>query len=215
MSEVFSSPVLRIEQPRRGPFAKSRYKVMDGDGTVLAIAGQTNDEGRSEMRGLLPGKSNLDARAVTLTTPDGEPLLIVDKQSGREYTEILRPDGERVGSFVTERVGRRYVIYDDDGTLIGAVDVDVPRNNFQVKDAEGGNVAHVRKKWAGLATHLLTTARRTGRTAGASRRRSRRSRTACWPPSGSSPRSAAGATPRSAARTTGTIRGAVPASTTR
>ncbi|GAA1805966.1 phospholipid scramblase-related protein [Actinomadura chokoriensis] len=158
MSEVFSSPVLKVEQPRRGPFAKSQYKVMDGDGTVLAIAGQTNDEGRSEMRGLFPGKSNLDARAVLLTTPDGEPLLMVDKQSGREYTEVFRPDGERVGSFVTERVGRRYVIYDDDGTFIGAVDVDVPRNNFLVKDADGGQVAHVRKKWAGLATHLLTTA---------------------------------------------------------
>jgi len=158
VSEVFSSPVLKVEQPRRGPFAKSQYKVLDGDGTVLAIAGQTNDEGRSEMRGLVPGKSNLDARAVLVTTPDGEPLLIVDKQSGREYTEILQADGERIGSFVTERVGRRYVIYDDDGTLIGAVDVDVPRNNFAVKDADGSKVAHVRKKWAGLATHLLTTA---------------------------------------------------------
>ncbi|GAA1896957.1 phospholipid scramblase-related protein [Actinomadura bangladeshensis] len=158
MSEVFSSPVLKVEQPRRGPFAKSQYKVMDGDGTVLAIAGQTNDEGRSELRGLFPGKSNLDARAVLLTTPGGEPLLMVDKQSGREFTEVFRPDGERVGSFVTERVGRRYIIYDDDGTFIGAVDVDVPRNNFLVKDADGGQVAHVRKKWAGLATHLLTTA---------------------------------------------------------
>ncbi|WP_433229510.1 phospholipid scramblase-related protein [Actinomadura formosensis] len=158
MSEVFRSPVLKVEQPRRGPFAKSRYKVMDGDGIVLAIAGQTKDDGRAEMRGLVPGKSNLDARAVLLTTPDGEPLLMVDKQSGREYTEILKPDGERIGSFVTERVGRRYVIYDDDGTLIGSVEVDVPRTNFQVKDADSGKVAHVRKKWAGLATHLLTTA---------------------------------------------------------
>jgi uncharacterized protein YxjI len=159
VSEVFSSPVLRVEQPRRGPFAKSRYKVLDGDGTVLAIAAPTEDHGDSAvMRGLFPGKSNLDARAVLLTTPDGEPLYVVDKQAGREYTEILRPDGERVGSFVTERVGRRYVIYDDGGAHIGTVEVDVPRNNFEVKDPNGGKVAHVRKKWAGLATHLLTTA---------------------------------------------------------
>lgn len=158
MSEVFSSAVLKVEQPRRGPFAKSRYKVMDGDGIVLAVAGQTNDEGRSEMRGLFPGKSNLDARAVMLSTPDGEPLLIVNKQRGRELTEILRPDGERVGAFITERVGRRYAVHGGDDAVIGAVDVDIPRNNFEVKDADGGKVAHVRKKWAGLATHLLTTA---------------------------------------------------------
>ena len=158
MSEVFSSAVLKVEQPRRGPFAKSRYKVMDGDGIVLAVAGQTNDEGRSEMRGLFPGKSNLDARAVMLSTPDGEPLLIVNKQRGRELTEILRPDGERVGAFITERVGRRYAVHGGDDAVIGAVDVDIPRNNFEVKDADGCKVAHVRKKWAGLATHLLTTA---------------------------------------------------------
>ena len=158
MKEVFGSPVLKVEQPRRGPFAKSRYKILDGDGTVLAIAAPTDSEGRVEMKGVLRGKSNLDPRAVLLTNPDGDPLLIVDKQAGREYTEILNAEGESFGSFVTERVGRRYVVYDGEGTLIGAVGVDVPRNNFEVSDTKGKKVAHVRKKWAGLATHLLTTA---------------------------------------------------------
>lgn len=158
MNEVFGSRVLKVEQPRRGPFAKSRYKVLDGDGTVLAVAAPADDQGRVDVRGVFPGKSNLDARAVLLTTPDGDPLLIVDKQRGREYTEILTPEEEAIGSFVTERVGRRYVVYDGDGTLIGAVTVDVPRNNFEVSDVAGTKVAHVRKRWAGLATHLLTTA---------------------------------------------------------
>ncbi|WUH97977.1 phospholipid scramblase family protein [Spirillospora sp. NBC_00431] len=158
MTEVFSSPVLKVEQPRRGPFAKSRYKVLDGDGVVLAIAAPTDDQGRADMRGVLAGKSNLDARAVLITTPGGDPILIVDKQRGREYTEILGPEGDAFGSFVTERVGRRYVVYDGEGSLIGAVAVDVPRNNFEVTDKDGAKVAHVRKKWAGLATHLLTTA---------------------------------------------------------
>ncbi|TDC61768.1 hypothetical protein E1200_28160 [Actinomadura sp. GC306] len=159
MSDPFSSSVLKVEQPRRGPFGKSRYKVLDGDDTVLAIAAPSVDEGRAEaMRGIVPGKSNLDARAVQLTTPGGELLLTVEKLRGRDYTEILGPKEEAIGSFVTERVGRRYVIYDGDGTLIGAVEVDVPRNNFEVLDNGGTKVAHVRKKWAGLATHLLTTA---------------------------------------------------------
>ncbi|GAA4234461.1 hypothetical protein GCM10022254_39330 [Actinomadura meridiana] len=158
MDEVFGSPVLKVEQPRRGPFAKSRYKILDGDGTVLAVAAPADAHGRAQMRGVVPGKSNLDARAVLLTTPDGDPLLVVDKQQGREYTEILTPQEEAIGSFVTERVGRRYVVYDGDGSLIGAVTVDVPRNNFELFDTDENKVAHVRKKWAGLATHLLTTA---------------------------------------------------------
>lgn len=45
MTDPFSSSVLRVEQPRRGPFAKSRYKVLDGDGTVVAIAAPTEDQG--------------------------------------------------------------------------------------------------------------------------------------------------------------------------
>ncbi|TYB41003.1 phospholipid scramblase-related protein [Actinomadura chibensis] len=158
MTEVFGSPVLRVEQPRRGPFAKSRYKVLDDAGTVLAIAAPADSQGHVEMRGVVPGKSNLDPRAVLLTTPDGDPLYIVDKQAGREYTEILTPEGDSYGSFVTERVGRRYVVYDGEGALIGMVAVDVPRTNFEVSDTAGNKVAHVRKKWAGLATHLLTTA---------------------------------------------------------
>ena len=163
MSEVFSSPVLRVEQPRRGPFAKSRYRVLDGEGTMLAVAGETSEKGRAEaLRTVFPGKSDFDAHTVLLTTPDGEPLLIVDKQKGRERTDVRRPQGELVGSFVTERVGRRYVLQDGDNTVIGTVAVDVPRNNFEVIDTEGGKVAHVRKKWAGLATHLLTTADKYG-----------------------------------------------------
>jgi uncharacterized protein YxjI len=158
VDEVFGSPVLKVEQPRRGPFAKSRYKVLDGEGTVLAVAAPADSHGRAQMRSVVPGKSNLDARAVLLTTPDGDPLLIVDKQQGREYTEILTPEETAIGSFVTERVGRRYVVYDGDGSLIGAVAVDVPRNNFELFDNAEKKVAHVRKKWAGLATHLLTTA---------------------------------------------------------
>jgi len=159
MGDPFSSSTLKVEQPRTGPFGKARYKVLDGDGALLAIAAPTADKGRAEaMRGIVPGKSNLDARAVRLTTPDGAPLMIVDKQRGREYTEILDPEENAIGSFVTERVGRRYVIYDGDGALLGAVDVDVPRTNFAVLDNDGTKVAHVRKRWAGLATHLLTTA---------------------------------------------------------
>ncbi|QFG21942.1 phospholipid scramblase-related protein [Actinomadura sp. WMMB 499] len=158
MSEAFSSPVLKVEQPRRGPFAKSKYRVMDGDGTTVAVADETERRRGDALRTAFPGKSDLDARAVLLSTPEGEPLLVVDKQKGRALTEVRRPDGDVVGAFVTERVGRRYALHDPDGTVLGDVDVDIPRNNFAVRDANGTKVAHARKKWAGVVTHLLTTA---------------------------------------------------------
>jgi hypothetical protein len=159
MSDPFSSSVLRVEQPRRGPFARSQYKVLDGDGTLIAVADQSNTPARAErLQTYFPGKSELHARAVLLTTPDGTPLLVVDKESGRMLTTVLRADGELVGTFRTERVGRRYTVRDGGGKTIGEIAVDLGRNNFTVTDTGGNRVGHVRKKWAGLATHLLTTA---------------------------------------------------------
>ncbi|MFD0855511.1 phospholipid scramblase-related protein [Actinomadura adrarensis] len=159
MSDPFATSVLRVEQPRRGPFARSRYKVMDGDGTVLAVADENGERGRSEkLVTLFPGKSDLHARAVLLTTRDGEPLLVVDKEQGRMRTTVTRPDGEVVGTFHTERVGRRYKLRDGDGKPLGEISVDLGKNNFAITDADGKRVGHVRKRFAGLATHLLTTA---------------------------------------------------------
>ncbi|MEW2359856.1 phospholipid scramblase-related protein [Spirillospora sp. NPDC029432] len=160
MSEPFSSSTFRVEQPRRGPFARSQYRVMDGDGTLLALADQIGERARSErLRTYFPGKSELHARAVLLVTPEDEtPLLVVDKEEGRMRTTVARPDGGLVGTFRTERVGRRYVLLDGDDKTIGDITVDLARNNFTVKDTEGRRVGHVRKKWAGIATHLLTTA---------------------------------------------------------
>jgi len=159
MSDPFGSSVLRVEQPRRGPFARSRYKVLDGDGTLLAVADQNDTPALVQrLQTYFPGKSDIHARAVLLTTPDGTPLLVVDKEEGRVRTNVFRPGGELVGYFRTERIGRRYSIRDGDKKELGAIDVDLAHNNFSITDTGGTKVAHVRKKWAGLATHLLTTA---------------------------------------------------------
>lgn len=160
MSRLFTASNLRVEQPRRGPFAKSQYRVLDDDGTLLAEASETGRPKRETLRSIFPGKSDLDPRTVLLTSPDGDPLLIVDKREGRELTVLERPGGELVGQIRTERLGRRYLLIDTDEHKVGEIGVDVGHNNFTVTDAKGTKVALVRKRWAGLATHLLTTADR-------------------------------------------------------
>jgi uncharacterized protein YxjI len=158
MSDPFSASTLTVEQPRRGPYAKSRYKVMDGR-TLLAIAEENDKRGRAEkLKTFFPGKSQLNARAVMLTTPDGTPLLVVDKQVGRMLTTVLRPGGEVVGTFRTERVGRLYKLRDSDDKLLGEISVHVSRSDFTITDVGGNQVGRVRKKFIGVATHLLTTA---------------------------------------------------------
>jgi uncharacterized protein YxjI len=158
MSDPFDTSVLRVEQPRRGSFAKSRYRVMDGDGTLLAVAEENDKRGLEKLKAFFPGKSQLNARAVLLTTPEGTPLLVVDKQVGRMLTTVVRPGGEIVGTFRTERVGRLYKLRDGDNKPLCEILVDLGRNNFTISDTDGSQVGQVRKKFNGLATHLFTTA---------------------------------------------------------
>lgn len=162
VTPLFNSPVLRVEQPRKGPFAKSQYKVFDGEGTLIAIAAEQERARRETLRTVFPGKSDLDPRAVLLSSPEGDPLLIVDKQQGRDLTLVRRPDGESIGEIRTERVGRRYILVDADGARLGEIKVDLGHNTFTVLDKQGSRVAEVRKKWSGVFTHLLTTADKYG-----------------------------------------------------
>ncbi|MFC9973444.1 LURP-one-related family protein [Spirillospora sp. NPDC127200] len=159
MSALSRTSFLRVEQPRRGPFARTQYKVLDESGTLLALAAEPRDRTRIEhLKKVFPGKSELDARVVDLTDPEGEPLLVIAKQQGRLLTTLHDADGEPIGTINTERVARRYVLRDVAGAKLGEIEGDVPRRNFTVTDREGTRVARVEKKFAGLATHLLTTA---------------------------------------------------------
>ncbi|MEU5885031.1 phospholipid scramblase-related protein [Spirillospora sp. NPDC047279] len=161
MSDLFESPVLRVEQPRKAPLGKTQYKVLDGKGTLLAVATETTDRTpRESLKTMFPGKSEMDAHLLEVCTTEGDPLYYVDKAQGRMLTAIRRPDGELVGAFRTERVGRLYTLRDDDNKRFGEIEGDVPRRNFTVKNADGVKVAQIQKKWAGIATHLLTTADR-------------------------------------------------------
>ncbi|MQY04304.1 phospholipid scramblase-related protein [Actinomadura macrotermitis] len=160
MTELFTDATFRVDQPRRGPYARSRYRISDMDGNVLAIADQAGKRRGETLKAVFPGKSELDARAVVLTTTDGDPLLEIDKEAGRLLISVRGPDGEPIGAIHTERVGRRYILRDPETVKLGEIGVDLSRNHFTVTDRSGSRVAYVRKRFAGLATHLLTTADR-------------------------------------------------------
>ncbi|MGK5553891.1 phospholipid scramblase-related protein [Actinomadura kijaniata] len=159
MTDLFTASSFRVEQPRRGPFARTRYKILAEDGTLLAQAAEPQEGNRLEhLRKVFPGKSELDARVVDVTDPDGEPLLVIAKRAGRMLTTLHDADGETLGTVNTERIARRYLLRDPGGTKVGEIAGDVARRNFTVTDTSGTAVAHIRKKFAGIATHLLTTA---------------------------------------------------------
>ncbi|WP_019635117.1 phospholipid scramblase-related protein [Actinomadura atramentaria] len=158
MSELFTAPALRVEQPRRG--SSVRYRVLDDSGTLLAVAERVGERRRGDgvRNALRGGASDLDARAVTLSTPDGEPLFEVDKAAGRTLITLRRPDGTTIGTYNTRYAGREFTLRDPDEHKVGSLVADLAQRNFTITDPDRNQVGTVRKRFAGIATHLLTTA---------------------------------------------------------
>ncbi|MBG6093413.1 phospholipid scramblase-related protein [Actinomadura viridis] len=164
MTDLFTSPVLRVEQPRRVPAARSRYKVFDGQGTLLAEADERDVPLRRQASRALFGEGD-DRRTVHVEDGRGHPLLILEKPKSARFpvgTWVSTPDGALIGSIRMDTHRFRYVLLDMAERPVGRLEGNRSARKFKVLDGHGAHVAQVDKKWKGAATELLTTADRYG-----------------------------------------------------
>jgi uncharacterized protein YxjI len=161
VNDLFNSPVIWIEQPRKVLATHAHYKISDAERTLLAVAVEADVRtwGRA-LRTALPASPPAGAQRLLVSTAGEEPLLVLDKQDGGRLTEIRHPDGELFGAIRARRTTRHYTLQDPGGERIGEVTGDLSLRRFAVTSATGGKVAQVNKKWAGLAAEVLTTADR-------------------------------------------------------
>jgi hypothetical protein len=157
MDDLFSSPVLRVDQPRGAPAARSRYKVFDGRGTLLATAEERDVPLlRQAARTAFGGGDG--RRVVHVENAQGAPLLIVARD-GRRRTRVHTPQGVPIGS-VQHLDHYRYALLDAEDRQVGQLDGSRFGRSFPVLDAHGHHVAQLDKKWKGAVTEVLTTADR-------------------------------------------------------
>jgi uncharacterized protein YxjI len=157
MSDLFNSPVLRVDQPRGAPAARSRYRVYDGHGTLLATAEERDVSlARQTVRTAFGGSDS--GRTVHVESGQGTPLLVVEKQNARG-TRVSTPDGVLIGSLQNRKL-YEYALLDAAERQVGALDGNRVGRKFPVLDGYGNHVAQVDKKWKGAATEILTTADR-------------------------------------------------------
>jgi hypothetical protein len=157
MSDLFQAQVLRVEQPRRLPAAKSQYKVFDGHGTLLATASERAVPLRRQATRALFG-NGADHRVVHVERPDGAPLLVLERRPSAG-TWVSGPYGEPIGSLQVDRHLYRYRLLDAAERPVGRLEGNRLARKFQVFGQEA-HVAQVDKKWTGVATEVLTTADR-------------------------------------------------------
>ncbi|GAA4143181.1 phospholipid scramblase-related protein [Actinomadura keratinilytica] len=157
---LFGATILRVEQPRRLPAAKSQYKIFDGPGTLVAEAQEENVPIRRQASRVLWGGAEASARTVRVADPHGVPLMVVDKPGRSQNAAVYDPDGALVGAFQQEDHTFRYGLHDAAGRRVGELKGNRLGRKFAVLDAYGAHVAQVDKKWAGVGKELLTTADR-------------------------------------------------------
>lgn len=159
MSDLFTSPVLRIEQPRRVPSARSQYKVFDAGGTLLARAEERSVSlKRQAWRAVMLDGG--DQRTVQVEDTRGTPVLMIERPKTTRATWVSTPDGALHGSIRQDGYQWRYQLLDATECPVGRLDGNRTARKFRVLDIAGTHVAQVDKKWKGVATELLTTADR-------------------------------------------------------
>jgi uncharacterized protein YxjI len=161
MNDLFSSPVLRVEQPRRAPSAKSQYKVFDGQGTLVARASERAVSVARQATRAVFGDGD-GRRTVHVENAQGQPLLILDKAGGQPSrgTWVSDPAGTLIGSIRPADMVFRLDLWDMAERHVGRLDGNRLVRKFRVLDAQGAHVGQLDKKFKGVATELLTTADR-------------------------------------------------------
>lgn len=156
MYQLFNSPVLTVDQPRRAPSARSEYQVFDGQGTLVARAAEGDVSALKKTFRVVVGDGGA-GRVVHVESPDGHPLLTV--QGGSDWAQVSLPDGTAVGS-IREATNRRHAfdVLDAAGHPIGGMDAGPWMRKFRIVDADGAHVAQMDKKWKGFATEMALSA---------------------------------------------------------
>lgn len=150
-----------VEQVRKFFEMRNQYGLFDTTGQRIGAIEQVE---QSPLQFLVRLFSDLDVMLpTTLAIEDeaGNHVLRMHKPWFRWQVQVSRGDGTDLGT-VTKRVrlGKaRFTIAGPDGNEIGEVQAENWRaKDFAIRDAGGGEVARVTKKWRGLVTEAFTDA---------------------------------------------------------
>ena len=159
MNDLFSSPTLRIEQPRKILAKQAHYDIFGTGRTLVAVAEETDVRTHGQvLKAALPVSPPPGAQILVVRDPEGEPVLVLHKHEGGRLTEVSGIDGTPVGRIRAQRTTRHYTLTDAQDQVLGEVAGDLALRRFTITGGHGLTLGKVTKKWAGLTKELLTTA---------------------------------------------------------
>jgi uncharacterized protein YxjI len=159
---IFTEPVLVVNQKMKIIEVNSEYAIFSQHGQQIGAVRQV---GQSTAKKLVRLVSNLDqfmTHSLQIVDANGAVQLGIKRPAKvfKSKFEVTNGTGQVIGHIVQENmVGKiRFGLLVGDQRL-GSINAENWRAwNFNIQDANGGEVARITKTWEGLAKTLFTTA---------------------------------------------------------
>ena len=160
--DIFSEPVLVVNQKAKLIELSNQYGVFDKDGKQL---GSVNQIGQSTLKKAMRLISSVDqfmTHRLEIVDQSGTVLLRLTRPAKvfKSTVVVEDPIGRELGRIVQRNmIGKINFALESGGQELGAIKAENWRAwNFRIEDVTGSEVARITKTWEGLAKTIFTTA---------------------------------------------------------
>lgn len=160
--DIFSEPVLVVNQKAKLIELSNQYGVFDKDGNQL---GSVNQIGQSTLKKAMRLISSVDqfmTHRLEIVDQSGTVLLRLTRPAKvfKSTVVVEDPIGRELGRIVQRNmIGKINFALESGGQELGAIKAENWRAwNFRIEDVTGSEVARITKTWEGLAKTIFTTA---------------------------------------------------------
>jgi uncharacterized protein YxjI len=159
---LFDTPVLVVNQKAKLIELTNEYAVYDQNGTQLGSVVQVGQNAARKALRLLTNVDQFLSHRLELRDMQGRVLLSLHRPAKflKSTVIVSGPDGAEVGKIKQENaIGKIRFGFEVDGATVGGIKAENWRAwDFAIHDAQGGEVARVKKTFEGFAKALFTTA---------------------------------------------------------
>ena len=159
---IFTEAVLVVNQKAKLIEVNNEYAIFNQSGQQIGAVRQV---GQSAAKKILRVVSNLDqfmTHSLQIVDGSGSVLLTIKRPAKllKSKFEVTNGAGAVLGNIVQENaIGKIHFGLLVNGERVGSINAENWRAwNFNIKDAQGNEVARITKTWEGLAKTLFTTA---------------------------------------------------------
>ena len=160
---VFTEPILVVNQKAKLIEVNNEYAIYDQHGTQIGAVRQVGQNTFKKAVRLLTSYDQFMTHKLQVVDTTGRVLLALTRPAKLLKSRVLVQDGQGndVGQITQQNaIGKiRFNLEAADGQVLGSINAENWRAwNFNVQDAEGGELARITKTWEGLAKTMFTTA---------------------------------------------------------